>query len=253
MSYSSKHPGADIEAILDSVENKQDKITDLETIRAGAAKGATALQTEQYKGTITEVKMNGASKGTSGVVDLGTVITEHQDISGKADKNSLSTVATSGSYNDLKDKPTIPSAVTESTVRGWGFTKNTGTYSKPSTGIPKSDLASDVQTSLGKADTAIQNENYPVVSIDASTTSVTMNPNTYYKRASSGSALTVSLASPSKADIQNEYVLEIECSAAITLTLPNTIKWANETAPEIAAGKTYVISVVNNLAVFAEF
>ena len=29
-------------------------------------------------------------------------------------------------------------------------------YSKPGTGIPKTDLASDVQTSLGKADTAIQ-------------------------------------------------------------------------------------------------
>lgn len=131
-------------------------------------------------GTITEVKMNGASKGTSGVVDLGTVITAHQDISGKADKSSLAGVATSGSYNDLKDKPTIPaeqvnadwnatsgkaqilnkptipSAVTESTVSGWGFTKNTGTYSKPSTGIPKSDLAYAVQTSLGKADTALQ-------------------------------------------------------------------------------------------------
>ena len=31
-----------------------------------------------------------------------------------------------------------------------------GTYSKPSGGIPKTDLASDVQTSLGKADTAYQ-------------------------------------------------------------------------------------------------
>lgn len=36
------------------------------------------------KGTITGIKMNGASKGTSGVVDLGTVITSHQDVSGKA-------------------------------------------------------------------------------------------------------------------------------------------------------------------------
>lgn len=93
---------------------------------------------------------------------------------------SLSKVATSGSYNDLSDKPTIPaeqvnadwnatsgkaqilnkptipSAVTELTVSGWGFTKNTGTYSKPSGGIPKTDLASAVQTSLGKADTALQ-------------------------------------------------------------------------------------------------
>lgn len=38
-----------------------------------------------------------------------------------------------------------------------------GTYSKPSGGIPKSDLASDVQTSLGKADTAVQTETDPTV------------------------------------------------------------------------------------------
>ena len=70
-------------------------------------------------GTITGIKMNGASKGTSGVVDLGTVITAHQDISGKQDKitstaklpaslvSGLATVATSGSYNDLSNKPTV--------------------------------------------------------------------------------------------------------------------------------------------------
>ena len=62
----------------------------------------------------------------------------------------------SGSYNDLTDKPAIPDTVTEGTVSGWGFTKNTGTYSKPAGGIPKSDLAAAVQTSLGKADTALQ-------------------------------------------------------------------------------------------------
>ena len=71
-------------------------------------------------GTITGIKMNGSSKGTSGVVDLGTVITAHQDISGKQDKitstaklpaslvSGLATVATSGSYNDLSNTPTIP-------------------------------------------------------------------------------------------------------------------------------------------------
>lgn len=82
----------DLASIIASIEQqiaaKQDKITDLDTIRSGAAKGATALQsyTEKYTGTITGIKMNGASKGTSGVVDLGTVITAHQDISGKQDK-----------------------------------------------------------------------------------------------------------------------------------------------------------------------
>lgn len=47
-------------------------------------------------------------------------------------------------------------SLTESDIAAMGFTKNTGTYSKPSGGIPKSDLASEVQTSLGKAETALQ-------------------------------------------------------------------------------------------------
>lgn len=41
------------------------------------------------EGTITGITMNGVSKGSSGVVDLGTVITQHQDISGKADTDAL--------------------------------------------------------------------------------------------------------------------------------------------------------------------
>lgn len=126
MSYNSKYSGAQVEELLDRVANgntggggsggiteetdpvftaspaasitdeqitgwegKQDAIADLDDIRAGAAKGATALQsyTEQYKGTVTGVKMNGETKTpSSGVVDIGTVITEHQDLSGKQDK-----------------------------------------------------------------------------------------------------------------------------------------------------------------------
>ena len=71
-------------------------------------------------------------------------------------KPTFATVATSGKYSDLIDTPTIPNAVTESTVSNWGFIKNIETYSKPSTGIPKIDLASDIQVSLDKADTALQ-------------------------------------------------------------------------------------------------
>ena len=80
-------------------------------------------------GTITGIKMNGSSKGTSGVVDLGTVITAHQDISGKANTADLATVATSGSYNDLKDKPTITSGTVTSVKATNGLTGGTITSS----------------------------------------------------------------------------------------------------------------------------
>ena len=51
------------------------------SVQSSLNKADTALQTEQYTGTITGITMNGVSKGTSGVVDLGTVITSHQDLS----------------------------------------------------------------------------------------------------------------------------------------------------------------------------
>lgn len=74
-------------ATTSQVSAKQDKISDLDTIRSGAAKGATALQSETYRGTVTGVKVNGSTKNPSnGIVDIGTVITSHQDISGKQDK-----------------------------------------------------------------------------------------------------------------------------------------------------------------------
>lgn len=57
-------------------------------------------------GTITGITMNGSSKGTSGVVNLGTVLTAHQDISGKENTSnkvtSLSSSSTDAQYPSAK-------------------------------------------------------------------------------------------------------------------------------------------------------
>jgi len=82
-----------------------DYTTAEKTKLSGIAEGATA-----NVGTVTGITMNGASKtvGANGVVDLGTVITQHQDISGKA---------------NLTDIPTKTSDLTNDS----GFTTNVGT------------------------------------------------------------------------------------------------------------------------------
>lgn len=50
-----------------------------------------------------------ATQGGGGGITSGEVQTMiNESISGKADTSSLATVATSGSYNDLDNKPTIP-------------------------------------------------------------------------------------------------------------------------------------------------
>lgn len=75
MSYNSKYKGSEVDNLLSSIKDKQDVIPDLVTIREGSSKGATALQEEQYKGTVTSVKINGTTKtpDTNGMVDLGTI------------------------------------------------------------------------------------------------------------------------------------------------------------------------------------
>lgn len=83
---------------------------------------------------------NSTNPVTSG--GLYTVITDNERVTAaslndledrKANSSDLATVATSGSYNDLTDKPTIPAAITESTVSSWGFTKNIGTLTATKT------------------------------------------------------------------------------------------------------------------------
>ena len=94
---------------------KQDAISDLATIRAGASKGATAVQ--------------------------------------PAD---LATVATSGSYNDLSNKPTIPAAQVNS---DWDATSGVAQIlNKPTLGTAASKDATDFATAAqgAKADTAVQ-------------------------------------------------------------------------------------------------
>lgn len=58
-------------------------------------------------GTVTGVRMNGVVKGNSGIVDLGTVITAHQEVSA---------VAKSGDYTDLINAPTEIATATERRV-----------------------------------------------------------------------------------------------------------------------------------------
>lgn len=79
-------------------------------------------------------------------------------------------------YNDLSNKPQINGNTLSGnkTSSQLGITASAlGAYVKPGTGIPKSDLASAVQTSLGKADTALQSA--PVSSVNTKTGAVVLS------------------------------------------------------------------------------
>ena len=64
--------------------------------------------------------------------------------------------------------------------------------------------------------------------------------------------LTVTFAAGTAGEV-NEYMIEFTCpsSAATVLTLPSTVRWANDDELDPEAGYTYQISIVDNLAVYA--
>lgn len=117
---------------------------------AAGARAAIGAGTSNFSGSYTDLsnKPTIPSKTSELQNDAG-FLTQHQDISGKQDKATL-----------------------EEDVAAKGFTKNTGTYSKPAGGIPKTDLSDAVQASLGKADTALQSA--PVTSVNGKTGDVNL-------------------------------------------------------------------------------
>lgn len=123
----------------------QKAITDVIDTKADTTNLTSHIDNKSNPHSVTKSQVGlgnvGNFKAVSTVASQG--LTDSEKLNARTNIGA-GTSSFSGNYNDLSNKPTIPSAVTESTVSGWGFTKNTGTYSKPSTGIPASDLASGV-------------------------------------------------------------------------------------------------------------
>ena len=91
-----------------------------------------------------------------------------------------------------------------------------------------------------------------VVSGGSGSVTKQINPNTFYKFGAC-SSLTVTFGSET-IGIINEYMFEfVSGSTATTLSVPSSVKWSGGSAPTIEASKTYQVSIVNNLAVFAAF
>ena len=166
----------------------QAEIEDLDDIREGANLGLKAVQDDNY--VHTDNNYTSEEKNKLANIDMSTKVDkiEGKDLSSNdftnehksqvenntkarhshSNKTILDAINStnidnwnsksnfSGNYNDLENKPTIPSQITEATISNWGFTKNTGTYSKPTGGIPKADLESSIQASLEKANSALQ-------------------------------------------------------------------------------------------------
>lgn len=173
-------------------------------------------------GTITGITMNGASKGTSGVVDLGTVLTEHQSLAGKQDViNDLATIRSGAALGatavqtetDPVYSASAASGITSSNITSWN----------------------------GKA------EKIAEINHGTSNTTFALTPNIHHVWGEVTS-LTLTLAT-GEAGVANEYMFRFYSGTTpTTLNLPSTVQWVQPLTCQ--QDKYYEVSIINNLAVY---
>jgi hypothetical protein len=121
-------------------------------------------------------------------------------------------------------------------------TKADSAYQKPATGIPKTDLESAAQTSLGKADTAVQTETDPTVPTWAKAAS---KPTYAYSEISGTPTIPTSLPTPYLLTFTGGVTVTWNGSAAKSVAIPTTLPASDVYAWAKAANKpTYTASEV---------
>lgn len=189
------------------ISGKQDVLvsgTNIKSINGESILGEGNLILSTGSGTITEVKANGTSIATSGVVDIPAASTSVYGVTELTDSTSSTSTTTAATPNSVR-------------------------------------LAYNLAN--GKA--------AKVTVSNQTATSKSISPNIFYVWGTM-STLSITLATPSDSTIYNEYMFQFTSgTTATTLSLPSSVTWATE--PLIESGKTYQVSIVNNLAVIGGF
>ena len=113
----------------------------------------------QKNSDITKAEIEAKLTGNITTHSHSQYLTEHQSLTGYAKTADLSTVATSGSYNDLSDKPTIPTAYTHpsshpaSMITGLAKVATSGSYNDLSNKPTIPTIPSSLPANGGNADT----------------------------------------------------------------------------------------------------
>ena len=152
--------------------------------------GAVEVDTELSETSTNPVENQAITKGLAQKVDKSAIPTVGDGVlSVQRNGKSVGTFSANAAENEAINIP-VPEKVSE-LENDSGY----GTYTKPAAGIPKSDLASGVQASLGKADTALQKHQDISGKLDktgdASNTTVTFSAASARENVKTGEKLSV--------------------------------------------------------------
>lgn len=220
-----------------------------QTTTSSADGGSNVVTVTLSDGKTSTFTVKNGSKGSQG---------EQGPKGDKGDKGDTGATGATGANGtngkdgaDGKDGATFTPSVDANGNLSW--TNNKGLSNPPTVNIkgPKGDSGEGGGGSLS----------YPVADIyPYQVDEDGINPNIYYKviGLAEGEIFYITLNEPTDNSIVNEYVMEFyiippNYVGEPAIVLPDTVVWANGKIPPMTGGKTYVVSIVNNFAVFAEF
>jgi hypothetical protein len=199
---------------------------------------------------VTSVKsINGTSMQGSGNITLPTIA----EVAAKANTSDLAAVATSGSYNDLADKPTIPAAQVNS---DWNASSGVAAIlNKPTIPVVPTNVsaftndagyATTSQVAAAVA-TKADKRTYVDNSADAS---VELSVATYNDLGTLATWKPVTL--PAAYNRGDEFVFRFECGDAdLSPVLPSGVVLADGfDFSEMAVGVTYQVSIMDGVAAY---
>ena len=179
------------------------------------------------KNFITNVKINGSTKSPSnGIVDLGTVITSHQDISGKQD--------------------TLISGTNIKTINGQSILGSGNITIESGSSDANVQAVDEISTIID-----VDLDKYIVETTDDN---IILDNNKYYKKTNVSSSISITLNIPEDNTVFTSFSIEFTTSSSGTsVSLPDTIKWLGGELPTFENDFTYQISICNGLGVCAKY
>ena len=204
--------------------------------------------TQQIPAATTEANglMSAADKDK--LNDLPTATELAQELGGKANTADLAEVATSGSYNDLTNKPTIPAAQVQSDWNESDTTSKAYIKNKPTIPTVPTNVSAFNNDAgyITAPDVADKQDKMTIVQVASGTTAINAAVNTYYEVAGEVGTLVITLPTPT--DTSKVSMVVVHLTAGTT---PNVVIGSTETidyssAYDISASKEYEINCLFN-------
>ena len=204
--------------------------------------------TQQIPAATSETNGLMSASDKSKLNSLPTATQLSQELGDKANSADLAEVATSGSYNDLSDKPTIPAAQVQSDWNESDTTSKAYIKNKPTIPtVPTNVSAFNNDAGYITASyVAAKQDKMSIVQVASGTTAINAAINTYYEVTGEVGTMAITLPEPTDTIKVAMVVIHLLAGTTPNVVIGSTVVIDYSSAYDISAGNEYEINCLFN-------